>query len=55
MLTVYRFKLYPNEEQEETFSKYFSYNRVAWNKALELREIHYRSTTILFVGYIWRA
>ncbi|MCL4398371.1 MAG: helix-turn-helix domain-containing protein [Candidatus Parvarchaeota archaeon] len=30
MLTAYKFRLYPNEEQKETFSKYFGCNRVIW-------------------------
>ena len=42
MLTAYKFRLYPNEEQKETFSKYFGCNRVVWNKALELRENYYK-------------
>ncbi len=42
MLTVYKFRLYPNEEQQELFSKYFGCSRVAWNKALELRENYYK-------------
>ena len=43
MLTAYKFRLYPNEEQKETFSKYFGCNRVVWNKALELRENYYKA------------
>ena len=42
MLIAYKFRLYPNEEQKETFSKYFGCNRVVWNKALELRESYYK-------------
>jgi putative transposase len=42
MLTAYRFRLYPNEKQQELFSKYFGCSRVAWNKALELRENYYK-------------
>ena len=42
MLTAYKFRLYPNNEQKETFSKYFGCNRVVWNKALELREKYYK-------------
>ncbi len=42
MLTAYKFRLYPNEEQKETFSKYFGCSRVVWNKALELRESYYK-------------
>ncbi len=41
MLTAYKFRLYPNEKQQELFSKYFGYSRVVWNKALELRENYY--------------
>ena len=42
MLTAYRFRLYPNKDQKEMFSKYFGCNRVVWNKALELRESYYK-------------
>ncbi len=42
MLTAYRFRLYPNKEQIETFSKYFGCSRVVWNKALELRESYHK-------------
>ena len=42
MLTAYKFRLYPNEEQQTLFSKYFGCNRVIWNKALELREKYYK-------------
>ena len=42
MLTAYKFRLYPNEEQQELFSKYFGCSRVVWNKALELRENYYK-------------
>ena len=42
MLTAYKFRLYPNEEQKEMFSKYFGCSRVVWNKALELRESYYK-------------
>ncbi len=42
MLTAYRFRLYPNEGQKETFSRYFGCSRVVWNKALELREEYYK-------------
>ena len=42
MLTAYRFRLYPNEKQKETFSGYFGCSRVVWNKALELREEYYK-------------
>ena len=42
MLTAYKFRVYPNNEQKETFSKYFGCSRVVWNKALELREEYYK-------------
>jgi putative transposase len=42
MLTAYRFRLYPNEKQKETFSRYFGCSRVVWNKSLELRETYYK-------------
>ena len=42
MLTAYKFRLYPDKKQQEIFSKYFGCNRVAWNKALELREEYYK-------------
>ncbi|MCL4376573.1 transposase [Candidatus Parvarchaeota archaeon] len=42
MLTAYRFRLYPNEKQQELFSRYFGCSRVVWNKALELRESYYK-------------
>ncbi len=42
MLTAYKFRLYPNKDQKEIFSKYFGCNRVVWNKALELRETYYK-------------
>ena len=42
MLTAYKFRLYPNKEQKELFSKYFGCNRVVWNKALQLREEYYK-------------
>ena len=42
MLTAYKFRLYPNEEQQSLFSKYFGCSRVVWNKALELREEYYK-------------
>ena len=42
MLTAYKFRLYPNEEQKGIFSRYFGYNRVVWNKALEARENYYK-------------
>ena len=42
MLTAYKFRLYPNEKQKETFSRYFGCSRVVWNKALELRETYYK-------------
>ncbi len=42
MLTAYKFRLYPNEEQQTLFSKYFGCNRVVWNKALALREEYYK-------------
>ncbi len=42
MLTAYKFRLYPNKDQKEVFSKYFGCNRVVWNKALELREMYYK-------------
>jgi putative transposase len=41
MLIAYKFRLYPNEKQQELFSKYFGCSRVVWNKALELRENYY--------------
>ena len=42
MLTAYKFRLYPNKDQKEMFSKYFGCTRVVWNKALELRESYYK-------------
>ena len=42
MLIAYKFRLYLNEKQKETFSKYFGCSRVVWNKALELRESYYK-------------
>ena len=42
MLTAYKFRLYPNKDQKEMFSKYFGCSRVVWNKALELRESYYK-------------
>ena len=42
MLTAYKFRLYPNKDQKEMFSKYFGCSRVVWNKALELRENYYK-------------
>ena len=42
MLTAYKFRLYPNKDQKEMFSKYFGCNRLVWNKALELRESYYK-------------
>ncbi|MCL4372523.1 helix-turn-helix domain-containing protein [Candidatus Parvarchaeota archaeon] len=42
MLTAYKFRLYPNKDQKELFSKYFGCTRVVWNKALELRESYYK-------------
>ncbi|MCL4391298.1 MAG: transposase [Candidatus Parvarchaeota archaeon] len=42
MLTAYKFRLYPNEEQQVLFSKYFGCNRVVWNKALALKEEYYK-------------
>ena len=42
MLTAYKFRLYPNKDQKEMFSKYFGCNRLVWNKALELRERYYK-------------
>lgn len=32
MLTAYKFRMYPNEEQKELFSRYFGCSRVMWNK-----------------------
>jgi transposase len=32
MLTAYKFRLYPNKEQKETFSRYFGCNRVYGTK-----------------------
>ena len=42
MPTAYKFRLYPNKEQQSLFSKYFGCNRMMWNKALELREEYYK-------------
>ena len=42
MSAAYKFRLYPNKEQKETFSRYFGCSRVVWNKALELRENYYK-------------
>ena len=42
MLTAYKFRLYPNKEQQTLFSKYFGCNRVVWNKALALRKEYYK-------------
>ncbi|MGC8516662.1 MAG: helix-turn-helix domain-containing protein [Candidatus Acidifodinimicrobium sp.] len=42
MITTYKFRLYPDNKQQEIFSRYFGCNRVVWSKALELREKYYR-------------
>ncbi len=42
MLTAYKFRLYPNKEQQVLFSRYFGCNRVVWNKALALKEEYYK-------------
>ncbi|MGC8682093.1 MAG: helix-turn-helix domain-containing protein [Candidatus Acidifodinimicrobium sp.] len=42
MITVYKFRLYPDKKQQEIFSKYFGCNMVIWNKALKLREKYYK-------------
>ena len=44
MLTAYKFRLYPNEKQEETFSRYFGCSRVVWNRLVKMR-IKARSTS----------